>query len=126
MKTAVMIVGHGSRDSGSDSAVKRIVEAIKMGSSGEIVEYAFLQHAQPTPGEALDRCVRQGAKKIVLVPFFMQSGVHVTRDIPAFVEKAKKQHPAMDIRVTAYVGAHPLMQKIIIDLVEKAKGDRQE
>jgi sirohydrochlorin ferrochelatase len=126
MKTAVMIIGHGSRDTGGDSAVKRIVEAIKTSSSSEIVEYAFLQYVQPTPDEALDRCIRQGATKIVIVPFFMQPGVHVTRDIPAFLEKAKKQHPAMDIRVTDYVGAHPLMQRIVIDLVGKTEGDRQK
>jgi sirohydrochlorin ferrochelatase len=121
MKTAVIILGHGSRGNGNDAAIKRVVEAIKMSRSHDIVEYAFLQYAQPTPDEALDRCLRQGAKEIVIVPFFMQSGVHVTQDIPVFLEKARKQHPAFEIRVTDYVGAHPLMTQIVMDLVGKAK-----
>jgi len=121
MKTAVIILGHGSRGNGNDAAIKRVVEAIKMCRSLEIVEYAFLQYVQPTPDEALHRCIRQGAKKIVIVPFFMQSGVHVTKDIPVFLEKARKQHPTFDIRVTDYVGAHPLMAQIVLELVGTQK-----
>ena len=85
MKTAVIILGHGSRGNGNDAAIKRVVEAIKMSRSREIVEYAFLQYVQPTPDEALDRCIKQGAKEIVIVPFFMQAGAHVTKDIPDFL-----------------------------------------
>jgi sirohydrochlorin ferrochelatase len=121
MKTAVIILGHGSRGNGNDAAIKRVVEAIKMSRSHEIVEYAFLQYVQPTPDEALDRCIRQGAKKIVIVPFFMQAGAHVTQDIPDFLDKSRTQHPTLDIRVTDYVGAHPLMERIVADLIRKSR-----
>jgi sirohydrochlorin ferrochelatase len=121
MKTAVIILGHGSRGDGNDAAVKRIVAAIRESGAGDIVEYAYLQYVQPTPEEALDRCIQQGAKKIVIVPYFMQAGVHVTMDIPAFLEKAKKQYPTLDIRVTDFVGAHPLMEQIVADLIRKSR-----
>jgi sirohydrochlorin ferrochelatase len=121
MKTAVIILGHGSRGDGNDAAVKGIVAAIRERVSSDIVEYAFLQYAKPTPDEALDSCIRQGAKKIVIIPFFMQSGVHVTKDIPVFLDSARKQHPAVDIRVTDYVGTHPLMEQIVADLINKSK-----
>ncbi|MCK9420692.1 MAG: CbiX/SirB N-terminal domain-containing protein [Nitrospirae bacterium] len=121
MKTAVIILGHGSRSGGNDVAIKRIVASIRESMSSDIVEYAYLQYAQPTPDEVLDRCIRQGAKKIVIIPFFMQSGVHVAKDIPAFLEKAKQKYPALDIRVTDYVGAHPLMEQIVADLIRKSK-----
>ena len=121
MKTAVIILGHGSRGNENDAAIKRVVEAIKMISSLEIVEYAFLQYVQPTPDEALDRCIIQGAKDIVIVPFFMQAGAHVTRDIPDFLVKSRTRHPECNIRLTDYVGAHPLMTQIVMDLVGKVK-----
>ena len=121
MKTAVIIMGHGSRSGGADETVKRIADKVKKSGGHEIVEYAFLQYVQPTPREALEHCIRQRAKKIVIVPFFMQPGTHVTRDIPAFVEMAKKDHPDIDIMTTDFVGSHPLMEKIVEDLVEKTK-----
>ena len=120
MKTAVIILGHGSRGGGNDTALKRIAEEIQRGGC-EIIEYAFLQYAQPTVDDALDSCIRQGAKEIVIVPFFMQAGAHVTRDIPVFLEKARTQHPECIIRSTDYVGAHPLMTQIVMDLVEELK-----
>ena len=121
MKTAVIILGHGSRSDGNDAAVKRIITAIRESVSSDIIEYAYLQYARPTPEEAVERCVQQGAKKIVIVPFFMQSGVHVTKDIPALLEKAKQKHPTLDVRVTDYVGAHPLMEQIVSDLIRKSR-----
>ena len=121
MKKAVIILGHGSRGGGNDTALKRIAEELQR-SAGEItIEYGFLQYAQPSADAALDRCIAQGVKEIVIVPFFMQAGGHVTRDIPAFLDKARARHPECDIRSTDYVGAHPLMTKIVMDLVDKAK-----
>jgi sirohydrochlorin ferrochelatase len=49
----------------------------------------------------------------------MQLGAHVTKDIPAFIEKAIKQHPNVEIMVTDFVGSHPLMAEIVLDLVRK-------
>ena len=120
MKKAVIILGHGSRGGGNDTDVKRIATELRR-SGGEIIEYAFLQYAQPTADAALDRCITQGAKEIVVVPFFMQAGAHVTRDIPAFLDKARARHPECDIRLTEHVGAHPLMTQIVMDLAGKAK-----
>ena len=119
MKTAVIIMGHGSRSGDADAMVRRVAAEVRQFGGYEIVEHAFLQYVQPGPHEALEKCIRQRAEKIVIVPFFMQPGAHVTKDIPAFVEKAKKQHPDLAITVTDFVGSHPLMTKIVLDLVEK-------
>ncbi len=121
MKTAVIILGHGSRGGRDDTALRRIAEEVQQSGGGEIVEYAFLQYAQPTAAAALDRCINQGAQKIVIVPFFLQSGAHVTMDVPAFIEKARKQHPLLDIRMTGHVGSNPLMTQIVMDLIGMMK-----
>jgi sirohydrochlorin ferrochelatase len=117
MKTAVIILGHGSRSNGNDSAIKRVAAAMKISSGYAIVEYAFLQYAQPTTDAVLDRCIEQGAKDIIIVPFFLQAGTHVMKDIPDFLDKAKIRHPNCNFRLTDYVGAHPLMAQIVMDLV---------
>lgn len=122
MRTAVIILGHGSRNAGADEAIRKVVDGVRRAGSFAVVEYAFLQYVSPTPLEALERCMVQKAERIVIVPFFLQAGAHVTRDIPELVEKAGKQHPGIEIMVTDYVGAHPLMAKIVGDL--SGKSDR--
>jgi len=120
VKTAVIILGHGSRNEGADEAIKRITAEVKRAGNFVLVEHAFLQYVQPTLPETLETCIRQGANNIVIVPFFMQAGAHVTRHIPDLVEKAKKRHPGVTIAVTDYAGTHPLMTKIVEDLVRKS------
>lgn len=121
MKTAVIILGHGSRSGGADLTVKQVAAEVKKSGGHEVVEHAFLQYTTPTLQNAIENCIRQRVQKIVIVPYFMQSGAHVTRDIPELVDKARKQHPDLDIVVTDYVGAHPLMAKIVEDLVQETK-----
>jgi sirohydrochlorin ferrochelatase len=120
VRTAVIILGHGSRSTGSDTAVQAIVAAMRK-SGSDIVEHAFLQYVPPTPQEALERCAQQNADRIVIVPFFLQAGAHVMRDIPALVDEALNAYPGIEIIVTDYVGAHPLMAKIVEELVKKVK-----
>ena len=119
MKTAVIILGHGSRNGGADEAIKQIAAEVRRAGDFVSVQHAFLQYVQPALPETLETCIRLGANNIVIVPFFMQAGAHVTRHIPAVVEKAKKRHPGVNIVVTDYVGTHPLMTKIVEDLVKK-------
>lgn len=120
MKTAVIIVGHGSRNEPADLILKRIAAEVKKSGDFAMVEYAFLQYVQPGIDEALKECIRQGADKIVLVPFFMHPGKHVMKDVPSLIEKTKKQYPALEIIVTDFVGAHPEITKIVMDLAGKA------
>jgi len=120
VKTAVIILGHGSRNGGADEAIKRIAAELRQVGDFASVEHAFLQYVLPALPETLETCIRQGANNIVIVPFFMQAGAHVTRDIPDLVDKAKKQHPGINIAVTDYVGIHPLMTKIVVDLVKRS------
>jgi len=116
VRTAVIILGHGSRSTGSETALRAVVAAMKK-SGHAVVEHAFLQYVSPTPQEVLARCIGQRAERIVIVPFFLQAGAHVIRDIPALVAEARKAHPGIDIVVTNYVGAHPLMAKVVEELV---------
>lgn len=54
-------------------------------------------------------CIQQRAKKIVIVPFFLQLGTHVTADIPQLVDELRHRHPEIEIALTEPVGSHPLL-----------------
>jgi len=119
VRTAVIILGHGSRNTGADEAIRKVVDGVKQAGSFAVVEHAFLQYVPPTPHEVIERCVGQSVERVVIVPFFLQAGAHVTRDIPELIAKARNQHPKIEIMVTDYVGAHPLMAKVVEELIKK-------
>lgn len=122
VKTAVIILGHGSRSAGADEAIRKAVDGVKRSGVFAVVEHAFLQYVPPTPPDALESCFRQQVDRVVIVPFFLQAGTHVTKDIPALIEKARKQLPAVEVLVTDHVGTHPLMAKIVEELVKDQGG----
>ena len=124
MRIAVIILGHGSRNAGADEAIRKVVDGVKQAGSFAVVEHAFLQYVPPTPQEVIERCVGLQVDRIVIVPFFLQAGAHVTRDIPELIEKARKEHRKIEIMVTDYVGAHPLMSRVVEELSGKGSNGK--
>lgn len=124
VKTAVIILFHGSREERAAGAADRTVAAVAARGGYDAVEGAFLQHAQPDLPAAVERCVRQGAGRIVVVPFFMQTGMHVTADVPRVLRDLRERHPGVIIAITDAVGTHPLMAEIVVDLVGMSIAER--
>lgn len=121
VKTAVIILFHGSRAEGAGDVVRRITSEVRQRGGYDLVEEAFLQHAKPALQDAIQRCVELQAEKVVIVPFFLQLGMHVTADIPAMVQEARERYRKTAIISTNAVGLHPLMVDIVLDLAEQAK-----
>ena len=119
MDTAVIILFHGSRAQGAGETVRGLVSEVRRRGEYEIVEGAFLRHGRPGLMDAIQHCVQRHVGKIVIVPFFLQMGLHVTADIPALVEEVRKRYPGLRISMTDAVGSHPLMIDIVLDLAGK-------
>jgi sirohydrochlorin ferrochelatase len=116
VKTAIIILFHGSRAEGSGDAVQRVIHEVRQRCGHDIVMEAFLQHGTPSLSDAIQICAQHGSGKIVIVPFFLQVGMHVTADIPVLVARAVAQFPGVQITTTDAVGAHPGMIDIVLDL----------
>jgi len=121
VKTAVIILFHGSRAEGSDATVHRIIAEVRRRGHFGIVAEAFLQHATPGLRESVAFCIQQHAEKIMIVPFFLQLGGHVTADIPLLVDEIRHGHPGIEITLTEPVGSHPLLVDVVLDLAAIVK-----
>ena len=115
---ALLVVAHGSRREASNEEVRRLCERIRNedGVAFERVEAAFLELAQPLIPEGIGRCIAAGASEVVVMPYFLSAGRHVSEDIPAEVEKARLQHPHVAIHLAPYLGAADAVAKLIVNL----------
>jgi sirohydrochlorin ferrochelatase len=123
--TGIIIVDHGSRRAESNemllAATRRFCEV----ADYEIVEPAHMELAQPDVASAFDACVKRGARRIVVFPYFLSPGRHWKHDIPELVESAAGRHPGVTWAVTAPFGLHDGMMNVIlerIDYVENRRG----
>lgn len=115
--TGIIIVDHGSRRRESNDMLLRAVEAFRATAAYAIVEPAHMELAPPDIATAYDRCVEQGARRVVVFPYFLSPGRHWSEDIPALVAAAADRHPQTQWLVTAPFGLHPQMQEIIADRI---------
>lgn len=113
---ALLIIAHGSRRQQSNEEVINIANKIKAYKQHDfdIVEPAFLELARPLIAEGIEQCVKSGAKEIVVSPYFLNSGKHVTEDIPNIIAEVKAAHPDIIIEVTPHVGSSPIMLDLIL------------
>lgn len=111
--TAVIIVDHGSRRDASNRMLEDFVSVFADQAHFDIVEPAHMELAEPSIATAFDKCVQQGAKRIVVCPYFLLPGKHWTEDIPRLTKKTAAKHPGIEYLVTAPIGLHPLMHNLI-------------
>jgi sirohydrochlorin ferrochelatase len=81
----------------------------------DIVEPAHMELAEPSIATAYARCVRRGAERVVICPFFLGPGKHWTADIPRLAAEAAAGHPHTNYHVTQTLG----IDDLILDLLEK-------
>ncbi len=117
MKTALIIVDHGSKKAESNTMLEEVARlfAERHGEQFADVEPAHMELAEPSIETAYDRCVAKGAKHVVLLPFFLSRGRHMQRDIPSLLNEAAAKHTH-----TTYAIADPLgIDDLILDLLFK-------
>ena len=83
MTTAILLMAHGSRISEANDAAREIAARVKTMTQFDIVEVSFREQHLPNIQQGVDNCVAQGAKRILLVPYFLYMGAHVLEDLPA-------------------------------------------
>jgi len=120
MKRAILLVDHGSRRAEANALLEEIAAQIRERAAGSIVEVAHLEIAEPGIAQGIEACVKKGATRIVVHPFFLGPGRHTSEDIPAQVERAARRHPNVRIRISEPLGNHAALIDVVLDRVSDA------
>ncbi|MBI4909510.1 MAG: CbiX/SirB N-terminal domain-containing protein [Acidobacteria bacterium] len=120
MKTGIIVFAHGSSVESANSAVGDVVNEVAREGGYALASPAFLELAHPDLPEAVAQLSSQGAHRIVVVPYFLTPGIHLTRDLPRIVAQLQQQHPNLVIDVTPPLDGHPALRQIILERAQKA------
>lgn len=115
---ALILVAHGSRKASSNEEVKSLTEKLEalVGQKYAMVTTAFLEFTEPSLEEGMLSCIEKGAREIVILPYFLASGNHVTRDIPEAVQKIEASHPQVKITLKEHIGSASGMVSLLSDM----------
>ena len=110
--SGLVVLAHGSSLPQWHASVQRLVAALAPGAGGW-ARAAYLAPAAPALAAVAEEAAAAGLRRLVVVPYFLADGLHVTRDIPALVDAARQRHPALDIRLTASLEGHPALRTAV-------------
>ncbi|XP_024006216.1 sirohydrochlorin ferrochelatase, chloroplastic isoform X2 [Eutrema salsugineum] len=126
----IIIVDHGSRRRESNLMLEEFVKMFKDKTGYPIVEPAHMELAEPSIKSAFSLCVQQGAKRVVVSPFFLFPGRHWHQDIPSLTADAAKEFSGISYLITAPLGLHNLLIDVVNDRIQRClshvEGDADE
>ena len=123
--TAVLLIAHGSRHAPANQDLILTAGRVAEGGAYPIVEAAFLELAEPDIAKAGDLCVERGASLVLMVPYFLSSGVHLVRDLTAARDALIARHPSVEFRLGPPLGPDPLLDELVARRARQLEsGDR--
>lgn len=112
---AILLIAHGSRRPQANADLHRLRELLleRPPEGVAIVEVGFLELAEPSIPDGFAACVRRGATRVRIVPYFLSMGVHMAEDLEEFREQFVREYPNVSVNVRPPLG----LDAKVVDLV---------
>ncbi|MFF6998695.1 sirohydrochlorin chelatase [Streptomyces sp. NPDC008313] len=119
----VLLVGRGSTDPDANAEVHKAARLLWEGRGYAGVEPAFVSLAAPDVPTGLDRCARLGARRIVVLPYFLFTGILPDR-VREQTGAWAAEHPEVEVRSADVIGPEPELLDLVMErYAEAVKGD---
>ena len=113
--TTVLLVGRGSTDPDANAEVAKVARLLAETTDVAGVEYAFVSLAPPDTPAALERCRRLGARRVVVLPYFLFTGV-----LPERVRAQARAFAGLDVAVAGVLGDCDELADVVVERYREA------
>jgi precorrin-8X/cobalt-precorrin-8 methylmutase len=120
-QTAVVLLGHGSRASGAGDVLAWVADRLGR-RLGCRVEAASLQFNSPTLEECCSGLAAEGARRIIVAPYFLFRGNHLRLDIPEVLDRLSTGIPGVELLLAEPLGSDDRLVEVISTRIEAAAG----
>lgn len=118
-ETAILLIGRGSSDADTITDFEKISNTLNNQLDVLAVEVAFMGVAEPTVEQGIENCLKHGAKKIVMLPYFLFTGILMER-MGRMKDAFSEKYPSVDITLAQYFGYHPMLQSVLLERLQQA------
>jgi sirohydrochlorin cobaltochelatase len=120
-RTAVMICGHGSRDTAAVAQFNTLAGHMRARFPEHDVESGFLEFATPVIRDGLEKLKARGAERIICLPGMLFAAGHVKNDVPSEVNDFAASNPAIDVRMARDLAIDPRLLKAAAERIDAAE-----
>jgi sirohydrochlorin ferrochelatase len=117
---SLLLVAHGSRREASNEEVRQLTAKLRQCAHHKFtaIDCAFLELAQPSIPMGIDHCMEQASDEIIVLPYFLSAGRHVSIDIPEIIAQKQQQYPQTKITTVSHLGAIAGVSQLILSSLE--------
>ena len=117
--TDLLIIAHGSRNPQAIDELRETATRVGELAEGKIgqAKVAFLNHGTPDVPTGLREIARGGADLVYVLPYFLNTGVHVARDLPDLVADARREFSDTKFELLPHIGSLPEMPRLILGML---------
>jgi sirohydrochlorin ferrochelatase len=117
---AVIILGHGSRVPEAGKDMETVASLLKQNYGLDMVEACQMSRLGPHYPEILAKCVSRGATEVVVIPYFLNCGLHIRLDIPEMMKEEAEKYPHVKMIFGKQLGFDPMFAGIICRRVQES------
>jgi sirohydrochlorin ferrochelatase len=118
---AIILLGHGSRVPEAGKDMLRVARRLREKYGYSLVEVCFMSRLGPHFPEILEKCVRQGADRVVVIPYFLHSGLHLLLDIPEMMKEEVKKFPGVQLVFGKSLGFDESLVDLVSNCVQASR-----
>jgi sirohydrochlorin cobaltochelatase len=119
--TALLLFSHGSLLCGAGETLRGHAERLRASGAWCAVETGYLNYSEPMFEDAVELCVDAGARRVIVVPYFLVAGKFVTTDLPPRVAAARAAHPGVGFALAEPLGYDDSLVDALIELAADAR-----
>lgn len=116
---AIVLFSHGSLLCGAGETLNRVADFMRERLDAPVVEPGYLNYSEPPFADAVEKCVKQGATRIVVAPYFLVAGKFVQVDLKPKLEAAREKFPQVEFHLAAAMKDHPALADAVIDAARR-------
>ena len=120
IRQAVVLLGHGSIREEANKEVRAMWDMMQDELPELEISGCFVEVAEPTMEQEIDRLAAEGFHRIVIVPMFLTRGQQLSNGLPRILEAMRQKYTQIQIDLTRHLGIDPLLAEIIKNRLREA------
>ncbi len=121
---AVILLGHGSRVPEAGKDMEKVAARLRDKYGYPVVEVCFMSRLGPHFPEVFEKCANLGATRVVVIPYFLHSGLHLVLDVPEMLQEQAKRFPAVTLQMGRGFGFDEMLVDLVQTRIEETRSFR--
>ncbi|MBM3890936.1 MAG: cobalamin biosynthesis protein CbiX [Verrucomicrobia bacterium] len=114
----LVLIAHGSKNPQWVAPFQKLADDLRQDAGEDRVFLCFMENAEPSLHDVTRQIVAAGARRFRLLPLFMAKGNHFLHDLPAEIERLRREFAGLEIELLPPIGQHEAFVKLMHRLIK--------